>query len=122
MYLMRQIIQHRYFMRAYLLMLALLMLPVIALASDLSFQCQGKTRFIHRGADSTYPQDEKRQYHIHDTSLDTLTCAASENSISCSGLTDHQAMRRVQIDTKARTVNDTLQMPTSELIFEGRCN
>lgn len=111
-----------YFMRSYSLLFVLSALPWHALASDLTFDCQGKTRFVHRGAASTYPQDEKRHYHVQDSSLDTLSCSSGESGIACSGLTDHQAMRRVQIDTKSRTVNDTLQMPTSELIFEGRCD
>ena len=46
----------------------------------------------------------------------------ASGEIACFGLTEQQAMRRVQIDTTSQTVRDTLQMPTSELIFEGRCD
>jgi hypothetical protein len=37
------------------------------------------------------------------------------------GLTPEKAMRKVVIDRVAATVSDTLEMPTSLLIFEGRC-
>ena len=97
-------------------------LPLYAAASDLNLECQGKTRFIHRGAASTYPQDEKRRYHVHDLKLDTMQCSIIETGFACFGLTEQQAMRRVQINTTSQTVSDTLQMPTSELIFEGHCD
>jgi hypothetical protein len=37
------------------------------------------------------------------------------------GLTPESAMRKVMIDRTAVSVSDTLEMPTSSLIFEGRC-
>ena len=97
-------------------------LPTYAAASDLVLTCQGKTRFIHRGAASTYPQDEKRHYLVHDLKLENMQCSVVESGLTCMGLTEQQAMRRVQIDTITHTVSDTLQMPTSELIFEGHCD
>ena len=33
-----------------------------------------------------------------------------------------KTMRRVLIDSSAKTVTDKLELPTSELIFEGRCD
>jgi len=42
--------------------------------------------------------------------------------VACFGLTAQQAMRRVMIDVAAKTVSDTLELPTSLLIFEGRCD
>lgn len=102
--------------------LPLCALSLHAATSDLALACQGKTRFIHRGAASTYPQDEKRHYLVHDLKLDNMQCSVVEGGLACMGLTEQQAMRRVQIDTTAHTVSDTLQMPTSELIFEGHCD
>lgn len=96
-------------------------LPLYAVASDLILECQGKTRFNHRGVQSTYPVDETRRYQVHDLKLEAMQCSVIETGFACFGLTEQQAMRRVQIDTTSKTVSDTLQMPTSELIFEGRC-
>ena len=110
-----------YFLLRHAVPLLLCALPVHLWASDLAIECQGKTRFIHRGAASTYPQDEKRQYLVHDMKLDSMTCSVIETGLACLGLTQQQAMRRVHINTTHDTVSDTLQMPTSELIFEGRC-
>jgi hypothetical protein len=37
------------------------------------------------------------------------------------GLTPQQAMRKVLIDPVRLSVSDTLELPTSLLIFEGQC-
>lgn len=100
----------------------LILLPWAAQATDLSLDCRGQTRFIHRGAPSTYPAHEQRRYHISNGVLDTMPCSVTGTGLACFGLTAQQAMRRVQIDTTAKTVRDALELPTSELIFEGRCD
>lgn len=105
-----------------LLLLTFLLLPQLVSAESLSLHCQGKTRFVHRGAPSTVPADEQRDYQIQDAVLDTLPCTAEGSRWSCFGLTAHQAMRRVQIDLTEKTVIDKLELPTSELIFEARCD
>ena len=105
-----------------LLLLTFLLLPQLASAESLSLHCQGKTRFMHRGAPSTVPADEQREYQIRDAVLDSLPCTAEGSQWSCFGLTAHQAMRRVQIDLTEMTVIDKLELPTSELIFEARCH
>jgi hypothetical protein len=53
--------------------------------------------------------------------MEGLDCKLSNELISCMGLTPESAMRKVLIDRIAITVSDTLEMPTSMLIFEGRC-
>lgn len=100
----------------------LILLSGAVLAGDLSIECRGQTRFVHRGAPSTYPTDDKRSYLIANNQLDGMRCEPTEKGFACFGLTVQQAMRRVQIDTGARTVSDKLELPTSELIFEGRCD
>lgn len=100
----------------------LILLPSAVLAGDFNYNCHGQTRFIHRGAPSTYPADDKRSYLIANQQLDGMQCETNENGFACFGLTEHQAMRRVLIDTSAKTVSDKLELPTSELIFEGRCD
>jgi len=100
----------------------LMLLPTAVLAGDLNYDCHGQTRFVHRGAASTYPADDKRSYLIANKQLDGMQCETNENGFACFGLTGHQAMRRVLIDTSAKTVSDKLELPTSELIFEGRCD
>lgn len=99
-----------------------MLLPTAVLAGDLNYDCHGQTRFVHRGAASTYPADDKRSYLIANKQLDGMQCETNENGFACFGLTGHQAMRRVLIDTSAKTVSDKLELPTSELIFEGRCD
>jgi len=108
-------------MRHFLVFL-LVLLPWATRAADLSFDCRGQTRFVHRGAPSTYPADEERRYHITNGMLDAMPCSKTETGLACFGLTTQQAMRRVEIDTAARTVRDALELPTSELIFDGRCD
>jgi hypothetical protein len=109
-------------MRKFILILPIILLPVFVGAADLSLSCQGKTRFIHRGAPSTYPVDEKRSYAMRDGVLAGMPCNSIDNGVACFGLTAQQAMRRVMIDVAAKTVSDTLELPTSLLIFEGRCD
>lgn len=98
------------------------LLPAFVCAADLSLSCQGKTRFIHRGAPSTYPVDEKRNYVMWDAMLAGMLCTSVDNGVTCFGLTAQQAMRRVMIDVATKTVSDTLELPTSLLIFEGHCD
>lgn len=92
------------------------------LAGERRYECRGQTRFVHRGAPSTYPADDQRSYLIANNQLDGMRCEATEKGIACFGLTPQQAMRRVQIDASAKTVSDTLELPTSQLIFEGHCH
>jgi hypothetical protein len=49
---------------AHLVFILLSLFSSYALSADLTWECQGKTRFIHRGAESTYPVDEQRHYQI----------------------------------------------------------
>ena len=100
----------------------LILLPNAVLAGDINYECHGQTRFVHRGAASTYPADDKRSYLIANKQLDGMQCETNKNGFACFGLTEHQAMRRVLIDTNVKTVSDKLELPTSELIFEGRCD
>lgn len=100
----------------------LLSIPLCALAAGNSaYDCAGKTRFIHRGAPSTVPADAKKHYQLQTDQLDGLACEQTETLIACMGLTPEQAMRKVVIDRVARSVSDTLELPTSLLIFEGQC-
>ncbi len=98
------------------------LLPSALLAGDFTYDCHGQTRFVHRGAPSTYPADDKRSYLIANKQLEGMQCETTENGFACFGLTRQQAMRRVLIDTIAKTVSDKLELPTSELIFEGHCD
>lgn len=109
-------------MRPLLFAALLILLPGAVLASDLSYDCRGQTRFVHRGAASTYPADDKRSYQIANNQLSGMRCETTENGFACFGLTEQQAMRRVRIDTSTKTVTDKLELPTSELIFEGHCD
>jgi hypothetical protein len=103
---------------AFLLMLCL---PLVALAGDLHYDCSGKRRFEHRGAASTVPADARHRYVVQSQKMEGLDCKLSDELIACMGLTPEKAMRKVVIDRVAATVSDTLEMPTSLLIFEGRC-
>ncbi len=105
-----------------LLPIATLVLPLTALASEPVYDCQGKTRFVHRGAPSTVPADARRHYPVDGGQLEGLACQITDVDISCHGLTPQQAYRRVVIDRVAKTVSDTMELPTSMLIFEGRCD
>lgn len=100
----------------------LILLSGTVLAADVAYVCSGQTRFVHRGAPSTYPADDKRSYQISNSQLNGMRCETTEKGLACFGLTEQQAMRRVLIDTSAKTVTDKLELPTSELIFEGRCD
>lgn len=92
-----------------------------ALAADAQYDCEGKQRFEHRGAPSTVPADARQRYVVAGLKMEGLNCKLSDELISCMGLTPESAMRKVVIDRVASTVSDTLEMPTSQLIFEGRC-
>ncbi len=97
------------------------LLSTVAQSADLNWACKGKTRFIHRGAESTYPVDEQRRYQIQNQKLETMQCSTTESGWYCYGLTEQQATRRIRLDTTTLIVSDTLELPTSALIFEGRC-
>ncbi len=101
--------------------LLFLLLPAVTLAGEPAYDCAGKTRFVHRGAQSTTPADERRSYRIAGGRLDGLVCEINDRQLACHGLTPQQAYRRVVIDRSSGTVSDTLEMPTSMLIFEGSC-
>ena len=96
-------------------------LPLLAGAQDFFVECAGHTRFIHRGAPSTVPAPEKRRYRLQANQIDGLQCEQNEVQIACMGLTPQQAMRKLLIDPVLLTVTDTLELPTSLLIFEGQC-
>ncbi len=98
-----------------------LFLPLAALSADIQYDCEGKRRFEHRGAPSTVPADARHRYELTGLKMEGLNCKVSDELISCMGLTPESAMRKVVIDRAAVTVSDTLEMPTSSLIFEGRC-
>jgi hypothetical protein len=98
-----------------------LLLPLAALAADVQYDCEGKRRFEHRGAPSTVPADARHRYVVTDLKMEGLDCKLSDALISCMGLTRESAMRKVLIDRVAATVSDTMEMPTSLLVFEGRC-
>jgi hypothetical protein len=98
-----------------------LLLPLAALAADVQYDCEGKRRFEHRGVPSTVPADARHRYEVSGLKMEGLNCKLSDELISCMGLTPESAMRKVVIDRIAITVSDTLEMPTSLLIFEGRC-
>lgn len=104
-----------------LIALSSLFVPLVAIAADIQFDCEGKRRFEHRGAASTVPAGAKHRYLLKDRRLEGLDCQLGDELIACMGLTPESATRRVVIDRVARTVSDTLEMPTSLLIFEGRC-
>jgi len=103
------------------LLACLLAFPLCAMGAGKSYDCAGKTRFVHRGAPSTVPADARRSYRLKADRLDGLECELSEAMIACMGLTPEQAMRKVVIDHAALSVSDTMELPTSLLIFEGQC-
>ena len=96
-------------------------LPTLLWAQDFFVECAGKTSFIHRGAPSTVPAAEKRRYRLQANQIDGLQCEQTEAQIACMGLTPQQAMRKILIDPVLLSVSDTLELPTSLLIFEGQC-
>ncbi len=99
----------------------MLCLPLATMAADIQYDCSGKRRFEHRGAASTVPADARHRYVVQSQKMEGLDCKLSDDLITCMGLTPEKAMRKVVIDRVAATVSDTLEMPTSLLIFEGRC-
>ena len=99
----------------------LLIVPLLALADGEAYDCDGKTRFIHRGAPSTVPAAAKRSYRLLGDRIDGLTCQPEDQVIGCMGLTPEQAMRKIVIDLATLSVSDTMELPTSLLIFEGQC-
>lgn len=99
----------------------LLIFPLLALADSEAYECDGKTRFIHRGAPSTVPAAAKRSYRLQAGHIDGLPCQPEDQLIGCMGLTPEQAMRKIVIDRAALSVSDTMELPTSLLIFEGQC-
>lgn len=99
----------------------LLIVPLLALADGEAYDCDGKTRFIHRGAPSTVPAAAKRSYRLQGGRIDGLACEPEDQVIGCMGLTPEQAMRKIVIDLAALSVSDTMELPTSLLIFEGQC-
>ena len=99
----------------------LLIVPLLALADGDAYDCDGKTRFIHRGAPSTVPAAAKRSYRLQGGRIDGLACQPEDQVIGCMGLTPEQAMRKIVIDLAALSVSDTMELPTSLLIFEGQC-
>jgi hypothetical protein len=98
-----------------------LCLSLAARSADIQYECEGKRRFEHRGAASTVPVDARHRYELTGLTMEGLNCKLIGELISCMGLTPESAMRKVVIDRIAITVSDTLEMPTSSLIFEGRC-
>ncbi len=99
----------------------LLMFPLLAMAAGDAYDCDGKTRFIHRGAPSTVPAAAKRSYRLKSDRIDGLECQQDDQVLGCMGLTPEQAMRKIVIDRAALSVSDTMELPTSLLIFEGQC-
>ncbi len=106
---------------AHLVFILLSLFSSYTQSADLTWECQGKTRFKHRGAESTYPVEEQRRYQIQNQKLETMQCSTTESGWYCYGLTEQQATRRVRLNTTTLIVNDSLELPTSELIFEGLC-
>ncbi len=95
--------------------------PLVGHAAEPAYECDGKTHFIHRGAPSTVPADATRSYRFDGGQLDGMPCTFSDAEIGCHGLTPQQAYRRVLINRTAGTVKDTMELPTSMLVFEGQC-
>jgi len=107
------------FSRAFLPVLILL--PLLGEAAEPAYECAGKTHFIHRGAPSTVPADATRSYRLDGGQIDGMPCTLSDTEIGCHGLTPQQAYRRLLIDRTKGTVKDTMELPTSMLVFEGQC-
>lgn len=106
-----------------LLLMCPLLCPLLALGAGNAYDCAGKTRFVHRGAPSTVPADDKRSYRLQAGQIYGLDCKTSDAFIACMGLTPQQAMRKIVIDRESASVSvsDTMELPTSLLIFEGQC-
>lgn len=103
------------------LFLALVVLPLPSRAAGPAYDCAGKTHFIHRGAPSTVPADATRSYRVEAEQIDGMPCKISDAEIACHGLTPQQAYRRLVIDRTTGKVKDTMELPTSMLVFEGQC-
>ncbi len=103
------------------LLSALLLAPLAGIAATPSYDCAGKTHFIHRGAPSTVPADATRSYRFDGNQFEGMPCEVSDAEIACHGLTPQQAYRRLLINRATGTVKDTMELPTSMLVFEGQC-
>ncbi len=103
------------------LFLALFVMPLASHGTQPAYECAGKTHFIHRGAPSTVPADATRSYRVEGEQIDGMPCKISDVEIGCHGLTPQQAYRRLLIDRTTGTVKDTMELPTSILVFEGQC-
>ena len=103
------------------LMCAGMLIPLPGMAVAPAYECAGKTQFIHRGAPSTVPADARRSYRFDSAQFEGMPCTISDDEIGCHGLTPEQAYRRLLIDRTNGSVKDTLELPTSMLIFEGQC-
>ncbi len=104
-----------------LLCSALLLAPLVSTAATPAYECAGKTHFIHRGAPSTVPADATRSYRFEGKQFEGMPCEISDAEIGCHGLTPQQAYRRLLIDRATGIVKDTMELPTSMLVFEGQC-
>ncbi len=104
-----------------LLCAALIVLPLSGIAAEPAYNCTGKTHFIHRGVPSTVPADATRSYRVNGDQIDGMPCKISDAEIGCHGLTPEQAYRRLLIDRTTGAVKDTMELPTSMLVFEGQC-
>ncbi len=100
---------------------ALLLAPWVATAATPTYDCAGKTHFIHRGAPSTVPADATHSYRFEGNQFEGMPCEISDVEIGCHGLTPQQAYRRLLINRATGAVKDTMELPTSMLVFEGQC-
>lgn len=103
------------------LMSVLLLAPLAGIAAAPAYDCAGKTHFIHRGAPSTVPADATRSYRFDGPQFEGMPCEVSDAEIGCHGLTPQQAYRRLLINRATGAVKDTMELPTSMLVFEGQC-
>ncbi len=103
------------------LFLAVILVPLASQAAEPAYACAGKTHFIHRGAPSTVPADATRSYLVEGGQIEGMPCEISDAEIGCHGLTPQQAYRRLLIDRMTGKVKDTMELPTSMLVFEGQC-
>jgi hypothetical protein len=104
-----------------ILMSALVLAPLVSMAAAPAYDCAGKTHFIHRGAPSTVPADGIRSYRFDGEQFEGMPCTFSDIEIGCHGLTPEQAYRRLLINRTTGAVKDTMELPTSMLVFEGQC-
>lgn len=99
----------------------LMLAPLAGTAATPAYECAGKTHFIHRGAPSTVPADATHSYRFEGHQFEGMPCEISDTEIGCHGLTPQQAYRRLLINRTTGTVKDTMELPTSMLVFEGQC-